>query len=206
MPAVLLSLISSAVVAATPITPAPWFEFHDYPMKAFEKKWEGVTRFQLLIAPDGKVAGCSIVGTSGHEELDETTCFLATKRAKFRPARGADGQPVWGVYRSQAMWALPEHRIVAPPAPDLEVTLNQLPTGAKQPPAVKLAYQVDQQGNPSACTIMPSSLPQPPVLVELGCKELLQKADHVPVVAPSGQTVPAVRTGAVLFTTESESN
>src|SRR6476659_11058363 len=91
MPALFLSLLSSAVVAATPLTPQPWFEFKDYPMDAFEKSWEGLTRFQLLIAPDGKIASCSIVGSSGHPSLDEKTCYLATKRAKFRPARRPGG-------------------------------------------------------------------------------------------------------------------
>ncbi len=199
MPALLLSLISSAVVAATPITPAPWFEFRDYPMKAFEKNWEGVTRFELLVAPDGRVADCKIIGSSGHEELDETTCFLATKRAKFRPAHGPDSNPVWGVYRSQALWALPEHSIAAPPAPDLEVSVNKMPEGATEPVAVKLAYAVDRAGNPSSCTIMPSSLKQPPVLVELGCQELLQQVKGQTVIGPSGQPIAAVKTGAVLF-------
>jgi hypothetical protein len=64
---------------------------------------------------------------------------------------------------------------------------------------VKLAYAVDTSGNPSSCTILPTSLKQPQVLVELGCKELLQRAPRTPVVDPSGRPVPAVRTGAVLF-------
>lgn len=195
----ILSLVSGAVVAATPVTPLPWFEFRDYPMKAFEKKAEGVTQFQLLIAPDGRIADCSVTSSSGNAELDRATCFLATKRVQFRPARGPDGQPVFGVYRSQALWALPERRIPAAAGPDLEVSLNQLPAGTKEPPVVKLAYSVDQRGNPSQCTVLPSSLQQPQVLVELGCKELLAKVSGQPVVGPAGQPVPAVKTAAVRF-------
>ena len=203
MSAFLLSLISGAVVAATPATPQPWFEFKDYPMKAFEQNAEGVTRFELLIAPNGAVADCKVTSSSGNAELDKTSCFLASKRAKFRPARGLDGRNVWGTYRSQALWALPEHRLISPPAPDLEVSLNQLPDGTKEPPAVKLAYAVDLQGtpNPDSCTVIPSSLQQPQVLVQLGCKELLERSPRSPVIAPSGQAVPAVKTGAVLFKT-----
>ena len=194
-----LSLVSGAVVAATPVTPLPWFEFKDYPMKSFEKKHEGVTRFELLVSPDGRIADCKVTSSSGHEELDKTTCFLASKRVEFRPARGDDGQPVWGIYRSQALWALPERAIDAPPPADLEISLNTLPEGAKEPPAVKLAYAVDQQGIPSSCTLMPSSLKQPQVLVELGCKELLKHEGGKPVIGPGGQPVPAVKTGSVLF-------
>ena len=51
-----LSVLAGSVIAATPVTPLPWFEFKDYPMKAFEKSWEGVTRFELLVSPDGKIA------------------------------------------------------------------------------------------------------------------------------------------------------
>jgi TonB family protein len=194
-----LSLVSGAVVAATPVTPLPWFEFRDYPMKAFEKKWEGVTRFELLVAPDGSIADCKVTSSSGYEELDRTTCYLTTRRVKFRPARNDDGQPVWGTYRTQALWALPERRIEAPPPPDLEVSLSKLPQGALEPPAVKLAYAVDQQGNPSSCTLMPTSLKQPQLLVDLGCKELLESEKGKPVIGPNGQPLPAVKTGSVLF-------
>jgi TonB family protein len=196
-----VSLFAGSVVAATPITPLPWFEFRDYPMKAFEKQWEGVTNFELLVAPDGKIADCKVISSSGYEELDKATCYLSARRVKFRPAKDTQGGPVWGVYRSQAVWALPERFIDAPPPPDLEVSVNALPEGAKEPPAVKVAYAVDQQGNPSACTIMPSSLPQPEILVEIACKELLGRIAGNPVMSPGGHAVPAVKTGAVLFNT-----
>jgi TonB family protein len=198
-----LSLLAGSVVAATPLTPLPWFEFKDYPMKAFEKSQEGVTRFELLIGPDGRIADCKVTSSSGHEELDRATCFLATKRVQFRAARGPGGEATWGTYRSQALWALPEHRISAPPSADLEVSLNKIPEGASEPPAVKLAYAVDQNGNPSECTLLPTSLKQPDVLVDLACKELFSRTPREPVIGPSGQPVPAVRTGAVLFKAES---
>lgn len=106
-----LSLLAGAVIAASPVTPAPWFEFEDYPMKSFERKQEGVTYFELLVAPDGSVARCTITKSSGHEELDDTTCRLASKRARFSPARDDSGQAMYGVYRSLAIWALPDNTI-----------------------------------------------------------------------------------------------
>jgi TonB family protein len=195
----ILSLMSGAVIAATPATQQPWFEFRDYPMKAFEKKWEGVTRFELLIAQDGSIANCRVTESSGYQELDKTTCYLAQKRAKFRPARDDKGQLAYGVYRSQAVWALPERTISANPGPDLEVSVSKLPQGTTEPPVVKLAYAVDMQGNPSSCTIMPTSQRQPQVLVELGCKELLSNVPRQPVTTPNGQRVTAVKSAAVRF-------
>jgi TonB family protein len=192
-------LIAGSVVAATPATPLPWFEFRDYPMKAFEKNQEGITRFELLVSPDGNISSCKVTASSGHDELDTTTCYLAQKRVKFRAARDSDGRAVWGVYRSQAVWAIPDHQLSAPPAPDLEVMLNKLPDNTTQPAAVKLAYAIDPNGNPSSCTMMPDSLRQPQVLVDVACKQLLSSADHKPVLGPDGRPVPAVVTGAVLF-------
>lgn len=194
------ALIAGAVVAAMPITPQPWFDFaEDYPMKAFEKKWEGITQFRLLIAPDGNIVDCTVTKSSGYQEFDTKTCFLTQRRVEFRPARNSEGQPVYGVYRGEVRWAMPERSLIAEATPDLELSLNKLPAGVNQPAAVKLAYSVDAQGNVSSCTLMPSSLRQPGVLVELGCRELLQRETGKPVVGPSGQPVPAVKTGAVLF-------
>jgi TonB family protein len=200
MPAVLLSMLASSVIAATPATPQPWFNFmEDYPMKAFDNRWEGVTGFELLISPDGQVARCTVTKSSGHEELDSKTCLLAQKRARFHAAKNSDGQPLWGVYRSEALWALPEHKLVGDAGPDLEVSINKLPSGVTEPAAVKLAYAVDTQGQTSQCTVMPTSLRQPRVLVEIGCKELLSREAGKPVIGPAGQPVAAVKTGAVRF-------
>jgi hypothetical protein len=116
----------------------------------------------------------------------------------------AEGQSVWGIYRSQALWAMPEHQLRAAILPDLEVTLNELPANTVKPAAVKLAYAVDASGNRSSCTITPDSLKQPQVLVDVACKQLLESEDHKPVLGPSGQPVPAVVTGAVLFKTSEE--
>lgn len=200
MPALLIPLLSGAVVAATPITPQPWFEFRDYPMKAFDEKWEGVTRFDLLVAPDGKVAECKVTQSSGHQILDERACFLATKRAKFAPARGPGGEPVYGIFRTQTVWVLPERKMLgAAPGPDLEVSLNKLPDGTLDPPVVKVAYAVDPQGQPSSCSLMRSAPVQPEVLVQLACKQILQTEAHQPVLGPAGRAVEAVKTAAVRF-------
>ena len=202
MPGLLFTMLSASVIAATPATPPPWFNFmEDYPMKAFENRWEGVTQFELLIAPDGHVARCTVTQSSGHDEFDSRTCLIAQKRARFHGAKAADGQPVWGVYRSEAKWALPEHKLAGNAGADLEISVNKLPDGATEPAAVKLAFAVDPQGNTSECTVIPTSLRQPKALVDIGCKELLSHEAGKPVVGPSGQPVAAVKTGAVWFKT-----
>jgi hypothetical protein len=74
----------------------------------------------------------------------------------------------------------------------------ELPAGVKEPPAVKLAYLVDSQGNASNCSAYPDNR-QPQVLVDLACKQLFAQLPRSPV-SSDGATVPAVKTAAVLFT------
>ena len=195
-------LLSAAVIAAAPATPLPWFNMDDYPMKAFEKEWRGASVFEVLVAPDGKPADCTITKSSGYQELDRHTCFIAMHRARFTPARGPDGSPVYGAYRSVVMWHRPDQeRLQGEPGPDLEVTVSALPNGAKEPPAVKVAYFVDPAGNPSICTPLPDSKVQPKALLDAACSQLFGKLQHAPVTA-NGAAVPAVKTAAVLFTVD----
>jgi periplasmic protein TonB len=68
----------------------------------------GKARFRLEIAADGRVTGCTITASSGHPQLDAATCALVSKRAKFQPARGSNGEPVAGTYSNAIDWQLPE--------------------------------------------------------------------------------------------------
>jgi TonB family protein len=194
-------LFMTAVTAAVPATKQPWFEFHDYPMKAFQKHWEGVTRFDLVVDPSGRVANCTISQSSGHEVLDKTTCSLASFRARFVPARGSDGESTYGVYRSQAIWVIPENTLSNTiPGPDLQVSVNKLPDGTIDPPAVQLVYMEDSQGRISACSPLRGSLAQPTALFDVACREIASRPQQ-PARDAGGQPVGAVRTAAVLFTT-----
>ena len=156
--ALFASLVANAVIAATPATPLPWYNFQDYPQKAFDREWQGTTTMAVLIDPAGRVADCSVVKSSGYAELDKQTCWVAMRRVKFSPAIDPNGQRAYGLYRSNVIWSRPDRDFVqTDPGPDLEVKVNALPAGTMQPAAVKLAYYVDAQGNPSSCTVLPES-------------------------------------------------
>ena len=194
------SLLVNTVIAAAPATPLPWFNFDDYPQKAFDREWRGTANFEVLVAPDGKPANCAVVQSTGYDMLDRTTCFVAMHRARFTPARGPDGSPVYGIYRSQVVWHRPDQeKLQRDAGPDLEVTVAALPSGAREPPAVKLAYFVDPAGKPSACTPLPDSKAQPQSLVDAACTQLFGKISRSPITA-NGAAVPVVKTAAVLFT------
>jgi TonB family protein len=196
------SLMLASVIAAAPASPLPWYNFDDYPQKAFDREWKGTAIFEVLVTPEGKPADCKITLSTGYEILDKQTCFVAMKRARFSAARGPDGFPAYGTYRGLVKWHRPDQEnLQGEPGPDLEIKLASLPPGYTTPPAVKLSYFVDAQGNPSNCTVLPESLPQPQSLLDAACSELFSKIPRAPVTANAGP-VPAVKTAAVLFSVD----
>lgn len=192
----LFASLAAAVVATAPTTPLPWFDLNDYPTHAFEREWQGVTTFAVIVGPDGHAADCRILKSSGYAMLDRSACWAPMKRARFTPAIGADGQRTYGVYRSQVVWARPDRSgIQRDVGPDLEITLNQLPSGTTAA-AVKLAYYVDSTGSPSACTPLPDSATQPRQLIDAACSALFAHLGREPLTM-RGASVAAVKTAAV---------
>ena len=82
------------------------FSSHDYPATALQQMEQGVVRFAILIDETGKVADCTVIQTSGVAVLDAQTCVVIMKRAKFEPARGADGKPAKDAVIQQITWKL----------------------------------------------------------------------------------------------------
>ena len=88
--------------------PAQWVGTEDYRSNWIRQEMAGKARFRLEIAADGRVTGCTITGSSGFPALDQATCSLVSRRAKFQPARGREGQPVASTYTNTIDWRLPE--------------------------------------------------------------------------------------------------
>lgn len=88
--------------------PKRWVTSDDYRSNWIRQEMTGKARFRLEIAADGRVTGCTITASSGHPELDAATCALVSKRARFQPARGSEGQPVAGSYSNAIDWQLPD--------------------------------------------------------------------------------------------------
>lgn len=194
---VLSLLAMSSVMAAAPAGPSTWYLADDYPVQAFERRWEGATLFQLTVDPNGKPVHCTIEVSSGHEMLDKRACSIAMKRARFMQALSSSGTPSYGVYRSRLNWALdPAYFAQSEIGPDFEVSVSKLPDGSTGPVSVKYAVEVDASGNPVACSAFPGSHR---ALGELGCEKL--KKDYRKTVSmPDGRTVAAVQTAWITFT------
>lgn len=88
--------------------PGGWVTTNDYRSSWIRSELTGSARFRLTIDSGGRVESCTITASSGHPELDQATCDLVSKRARFDPAKGTDGAPTSGSYSSSVRWELPD--------------------------------------------------------------------------------------------------
>ncbi|MCP9222311.1 energy transducer TonB [Erythrobacter sp. LQ02-29] len=84
-----------------------WVTQSDYRTSWITREWAGTASFRLSIGTDGKVKQCSITRSTGHAALDDATCALVSKRAKFKPATGSSGAKVAGSYTGSVRWQIP---------------------------------------------------------------------------------------------------
>lgn len=85
-----------------------WANTSDYPSAAIRERREGVTRFRLTIDTTGRASDCHITESSGHADLDATTCELVMRRARFDPAVDSNGDATTGIWESAVSWTLPD--------------------------------------------------------------------------------------------------
>jgi TonB family protein len=90
-----------------PVVPiARIFKDEDYPLAAFSRNQGGETRLMLLVDEQGVVQDCTMSKESGVAALDAQACAITTKRAKFNPAVGKNGQPIKAPYTARIMWKM----------------------------------------------------------------------------------------------------
>ena len=97
---VLVLTLLQVAAATPPRAPSPGhealFSYEDYPREALRNHWEGDVKLDLTVSAEGRVAACAVVQSSGHKPLDDGTCAIMLKRARFKPAEDAEGRPVEG--------------------------------------------------------------------------------------------------------------
>lgn len=86
--------------------PQNWVGDDDYPPAALNDGRVGTVTFRLDIGADGKPAACAVLVSSRHTALDEATCALMMKRARFIPARTAEGEAVPYFFISRFNWRM----------------------------------------------------------------------------------------------------
>jgi TonB family protein len=84
------------------------FSTDDYPVDAIRRDEQGTVAFRLLINRRGRVSECQIVSSSGSNALDGATCRILEDRARFEPARDADGKRIADETTGRIRWMLPD--------------------------------------------------------------------------------------------------
>lgn len=98
----------NAMQAAPRNDPARWVTDSDYRSRWIREGLYGTARFRLEIAANGKVSDCTITQSTGHAVLDQATCELIARRARFTPATDSSGAATGGTYVSSIRWVLPD--------------------------------------------------------------------------------------------------
>lgn len=80
---------------------AAWFTSDDYPVEALRRTEEGRVRVRLAVDRRGRARACAIVESSGSAALDEGTCRIFVRRARFE--KGHAGS----IDMSAVRWVLP---------------------------------------------------------------------------------------------------
>jgi TonB family protein len=88
-----------------PITDAAGFVRNDdYPIEAVRAKASGKVLVRLTIDPTGKPVECAYIARSGSALLDQQTCAIFLRRARFEPALDAQGKAVAAPYVTKINW------------------------------------------------------------------------------------------------------
>lgn len=83
------------------------FSRDDHPTQALRRQEEGLVLAEVDVTPDGRVGECRVVQSSDSLSLDETTCAIMKRRARYRPARDDAGQAVVGHDKIRVKWLMP---------------------------------------------------------------------------------------------------
>lgn len=114
---------------------------YDYPEDAFRAGSYGRVSLHLQITAEGRVSACSITETSGSLSLDSTSCSAAKHRARFLPARDAQGRAIAGDYLAGLSFGIGDHQ----PLPLIPMTLRVkvLPPGYTRPARAQVWFGPD---------------------------------------------------------------
>lgn len=90
-----------------PIVQGSWVSFLDYPNEALRQEVSGAVVMALSLNPTGHVENCRVVVSSKFEPLDRRSCKVLTERARYTPARSANGDAVPSTVIERIRWTIP---------------------------------------------------------------------------------------------------
>ena len=208
--------------------PGSWATNDDYPVSAMREEREGTTGFRLTIGVDGLPTQCEIISSSGHADLDTTTCRLIMERARFTPGRDKNGKAVGGTYSNRIRWQIPEGNgfevEVAgfaideaqeswPRGPLPDEAFKRIDPAAHYPAAARAAGEegvvhmelgIDAAGQVTGCKINESSLSA--ALDDAACALMRSDGKFSPALDSDGKPVRSVIASTFRWTLPEEDN
>lgn len=139
------------------------FSYNDFPAYLSHSGEMSRTVYtRTTIRDDGTLQDCAVEISSGDPKLDAYTCALIVKRGKFPAGRARDGTALYSVLRFPVNWTIttgfPSHEeMLRPIIPDLELSVDRLPKGAKKLVDLTLENEVDEKGHIVLCAELPPS-------------------------------------------------
>ena len=100
------SAAPGAVATGATLRRGAFHNERDYPGAARRAEEQGTVQVRFTVGADGRVSGCTVVGSSGSSSLDSTTCRIFERRFRYSPARDAGGNPVPQTMTQSVSWRL----------------------------------------------------------------------------------------------------
>jgi periplasmic protein TonB len=90
----------------------------DYPRASAEAGYGGTVWVRFAVETNGRATDCSVTRSSGHADIDETTCRLIEDRFRYRPATDRSGRPVRAWLVERHSWSIVRPGEPEPPDDD----------------------------------------------------------------------------------------
>lgn len=191
----MISLAIAAYLLADPLRPL--LTSDDVPFHLVERNSRQTVFVALTIAPTGKVLHCFVEHSSGNRKLDDYTCSLLMRRAKYAPPKFIDGTNGYAVDRMPIRWWVGDGLPPAAEYADLSLATS-LPAKLRPTVLVRVNLDVTETGQISNCA--PITTKDEPSLVQIACQRLKQTFTLRPALNADGVPVPSAQTAAVAFT------
>nr|WP_294850909.1 energy transducer TonB [uncultured Sphingomonas sp.] len=81
--------------------------FKHYPQRALAAREEGSVLFKVKLDDGGHATECFVTGSSGHKLLDDETCDLILRYAKFNAMQDQNGAKIAPYLEGAVNWKLP---------------------------------------------------------------------------------------------------
>lgn len=188
------ALLRAAIPKANP---RDWIVPDDMPKEIVGQRVHITVSFDLTVGPDGTVSRCDADPSSGAAVVDQTTCLLLMKRARFVPARDEQGVSAYGVFRSYVIWDASNQNWRQPIQTDVVLALNKFPPKLHPPIIISPTIMVDATGHVTRCE--PGDSEAAKALGAIACRQVTAEWSAPVAKGVDGKLVASIQNVTVGF-------